>query len=301
MFLLTTSDVLQFIDLWVREASNIEDFLAGKTGDRSKLAVNHLTMVRDKKVFLCSEAIVKKLAEKAAEKDDAPFFHWCVTQARGNPSWLGWVMEAHVLRPVRRRMATAVVREEKKEQIVLTLYTTNGKDPDYRKEQEIDLHVDFVVEYEEKSSNLNFLPRDWIHQLKKGKIMWILPQKWNQGCYDVAWLRWVDKTDPTDAAKRLQRFELRLYQITLGSKHEVKLHLAVHLRRVVEDELKKTRGATPVHVEMAFILDEDCPFSGQSCWDKRTKMTSPMTRSSSGKVLDQEPDTFTVFRCDFKK
>lgn len=160
MIAFPTPKVIEDIETYIAKASDASSIVKGLRGDRSVLAVNHLTMRDDQsppQIFIASKYIARQLVERCDSS-------WIVAASQlpiawDNLSFDGWLFEAEFM--IRLRLGGGKIR----------LFES----------------LDGAVEWEVKHRHRFF---DLV-ELKNKQIEtndWLLPSRWNQGGYDAVCL-----------------------------------------------------------------------------------------------------------------
>eukprot|EP01124_Arcella_intermedia_P007446 TRINITY_DN14560_c0_g4_i3.p1 TRINITY_DN14560_c0_g4~~TRINITY_DN14560_c0_g4_i3.p1 ORF type:complete len:406 (+),score=106.18 TRINITY_DN14560_c0_g4_i3:669-1886(+) len=192
MFGCTQNELIEDIDQNIQKVSDMKNMSAALTGNKSKLAVNHLYMITaDNHQFFISEYVARLLAEKC---EKSFIIEACnSTLAKKNPTFDGWLFEADFLMQLR------LVNQNNEK---LTLI--NFQEPILTQ-----IHLDVKFRY-------FFLDvkdiKDYKNDLKEN--VWLIPNRWNQGCYD---------------AVQLTKNGVRVFQVTRAKSHSLKLQYIVQL------------------------------------------------------------------------
>ena len=278
MFQYTVERVKAVIGKLVQTTDNIEGLIGpgGQMRDMSSDAVNTLTMRLGKDVFVVSRYALHSLMDAVAEEKslEERFVDWAKKRARANPAWTGWIMEDHVLRPIRNKQK-------------ITLFMSNGSHWDLSAKQVVEFTE--AQELKEKLSVARLCEAQ-----QKDQPVFLVPEKWNQGCYDVAMLRFRGQNV----------WRLWLWQITRGVRHTLKCHLAAPLFRAVAAQIKGTLGMefTCSHVYVGWLIPKNKnDFDADGSWDDRTNHGGLIQRTQGRRLAgtDIYPAGHDVFKTDF--
>jgi hypothetical protein len=205
----------------IRRGSDLKSLLGGLNGDRSMLAVNHLLQYDiiddnpdDPLVFLISEFVIRVLSEKCTVE--------FLREALGcplsrNPSFDGWLFEFDFL---------IHVRHAQKSGTPLMLFDHQSSHTD----KWVDWNASRCITF--KKENASDIALVGVQDYEN---IWLLPEKWNQGCYD--------------AVQLLSNRKVRTVQVTRGSTHTIKFQYITSLFYALERV-----GFIVSSLEIAFVI-----------------------------------------------
>jgi len=229
----TPAKVVEDAMLHVNKGWDIKDLVAGLTGTRSNLAVNHLLQSIDKEesVFLVSEFVTRLLTEKCALE----FLKVAINcPLAKNPSFDGWIMEADFLLQIRL--------SEKQMRSISLLDFQNSKEAEFKVANWFAL---LCIPFTDVVEIASLVTTDSLLGTEKRHLIidntWLLPQRWNQGCYDAIQLLSSDKLNV-----------VRIIQVTRAGSHSLKFKYINTLLNSLD-----TAGFKITSVELVFILPSD--------------------------------------------
>jgi len=219
MFGFKETEVEADILKWINRTPNMNDIAQGLTGHNSPQAVNHLLGKDKDRVFILSRYIAFEISKRCA----ATFIiHASITpMVDTNPSFDGWIFQMDFFMQLR------LANESKQP---LTVYFDGGeelwqvprrvefKDPKNLFGKKYKKGAD---EYENK---YNIKEQDWL-----------IPTRWNQGCYDVVQL--LDKS-------------IRIVQVTRAKSHYLNL---TYVHKLIK-ALVNIRGITIEKIDFVVVV-----------------------------------------------
>jgi len=211
MFALTVSEVLNSVCEHISRLADLKHVMKAVGTKHKHHAVNHLLF--DDGTKLVSQYVTRLIAEKYSLQ--------FVSQARksalaSNPSFDGWIFEADFLIHVK-------LAEES--HVPLSMCDEQGNGVFWN-----------VAKIDSFDTIESWSPTE----LKNDS--WIIPQRWNQGCYD--------------AVHYVGDGVVRFIQVTRAHHHSLKLkHPVLFLKKLVE-----STNILITTVEMVFILDKEAMF-----------------------------------------
>jgi hypothetical protein len=245
MMNVSTDEIDKEIDGYLKECPNMDDLLSFALGPESPLAKTHLyfssrdnndntlySMVSARATILAVEQHgtngVKQLYKHAA--------------ALKNPSFLGWVVEADLFNRCRNGslvMEKKGQTEGQREEVVFDAGTPVEFDYDYL----LLLYTESEQEEYEKESSAAIAEEMKRLVPGQGKTQTCKPSAWNQGGYDVVFI----KTSDVDGCEK--NLAVRFGQVTKSDTHSLKLKFfAFFLKFLVR------AGYTIDSVELGFIV-----------------------------------------------
>jgi hypothetical protein len=205
--------------LQIRRCSDPKALIGGLNGDRSVMAINHLLLYDDceKSTFLISQFAIRILSEKCSVEFLRDALSCPLSR---NPSFDGWLFEFDFLIHLRHAqksntLLTLAHFESSKVKLDDSLWSAS-RCIDFAKEDASDICVN----------------------LANCENVWLIPQKWNQGCYD--------------AVQLLSNGTVRTVQVTRGSSHTIKFNFIT----LLFDSLKRN-GFKITSLELAFVVPHD--------------------------------------------
>jgi len=200
MFGYNEKSAMEDITQWLERCSDAK-IIQGLTGDRSDAAVNHL-LCRDKNGTVDIQS--RYIALYLSKKYEAHF----IAEARKhimsstNPSWDGWVFQMDFFYQL--RMALNHCRS-------FILYDKDNTKIEWK----VPRQVEYLIPDNLKGAKLKKKgPEQFANRYTIQPDDWLIPTKWNQGCYDAAQL--LDNA-------------LRIVQVTRAKTHSLKLRFVRHL------------------------------------------------------------------------
>jgi len=213
MFALSPSAVIEQVARSLEKLADLNSLFGGTQGSRNPNIVNHL-LQRDSEgnSFLVSEFVIRELAKKceSAFVKEATRFSTLLQ----NPSFDGWVFELDFLMQLRQAYALS------KDHEIVLFNERNGIEVKWL----VSNHVYFYSVDELKGSLIEEEGKPKVYENKKNLKSddWLIPQRWNQGCYDAVQIL----LDGTMA---------RFVQVTRGISHSLKLRYARELLKTLND------------------------------------------------------------------
>jgi len=213
MFALCPSKVINQVMVSLEKLVDSISLFIGTQGGRSSDAVNHLLQRDSKgKSFLVSEFVIRELAKKCepAFVREATRFSILLQ----NPSFDGWVFELDFLMQLRQASAPS------KDHEIVLFNEQNGIEVKWL----VPNYVHFYSVDELKGSLIKEEGKPEVYENKKNLKSedWLIPQRWNQGCYDAVQML----LDGTMA---------RFVQVTRGVSHSLKLRHVRELLKTLND------------------------------------------------------------------
>ena len=246
MFGMTENEVRTAADRWIGKAGDPHGLLSGTVADKAQQAVNHLLMKIGGNVFIVSEYVARALAARC----DMGFITEASRRATSlqNPAFDGWVFEMDFIVRVKTNTMQLSLEDNGEE-----TYDTSA-----------------VKTFWDPTDLKNVVSKDWL-----------LPERWNQGCYDAACLQ--DKC-------------LLVFQVTRCKKHDLKLRYVTSLRdalvelgNIIEDvricfvvPCGQEKPAYTITGRIAFYVDGElwlCDQNNSACVEHRW-----MTRAGHPKL-----------------
>jgi len=200
MFGMAEDEAEEDINSWISSCTDMRLITNGMQGNRSPTTVNHLlSRNREGKCWIISRYVALKLSTRceAAFVSEAS----SLSMTFANPSWNGWVFQIDFFLQLRmaetNRQGLVLQRQEGSE-----TWTVPNR-------------VEFRDPKDFQGNPVKADPNQESENKKGIKLNdWLIPTKWNQGCYD--------------AAQLLPENSLRIVQVTRAASHSLKLHF-VHL------------------------------------------------------------------------
>jgi len=240
MFGIDEADAETDIYRWIRKCGAIDKLVKGLEGSEATRAVNHLLSYRNVGQKVEISIISKFVAMELSKKFEGKFLAEAKSHSISfvNPSWNGWVFQIDFFMQLRRAF-------EKKEDLVL-----HGSQKKSRGSQSFEVNpnekttwkVPNQVEFKDaKDFQGATVVGDRTKEFENAKSIkdgdWLIPLRWNQGCYDVAQL-----SDTT----------LRIVQVTIAKSHSLKLRF---VRRLIDSLV--SIGFTFDTIEVVFVVPSE--------------------------------------------
>eukprot|EP01124_Arcella_intermedia_P017106 TRINITY_DN237_c0_g1_i1.p1 TRINITY_DN237_c0_g1~~TRINITY_DN237_c0_g1_i1.p1 ORF type:complete len:576 (+),score=89.48 TRINITY_DN237_c0_g1_i1:33-1730(+) len=215
MFYLNVEEAYTSAEQHLDKAANIQLLNSGLEGIRSVNAVNHLIMIDENgNVFPVSEHVARKIAEKCETSFITSAYNSIL--AKTNPTVDGWIFEADFL------MQLHFATRKSPPEICLFDFETNS---------EIAFKVRDCIPFKNISDIITYPLLDSV---------WLIPTRWNQGCYDVIQL--------------LPNKGVRFLQVTRAKSHDLKLKHIVLALESLELSIPFSNIQT---VEIGFVIPRD--------------------------------------------
>jgi len=209
MFGYSPAAVVADIKKQLDKVTDLKSLAAGFTGNRSSIAINHLFMTNSNgDSFLISEYVSRKLASHC----ETSFIHQArQSRLAHNPTFDGWILEADFLMQLRLAMqGDFSLANFQAPAGAVAKWTVSGTES---------FHTETSIEEFD------------IKRLSEN--VWLIPDKWNQPCYDAVQLTTVTimkkKTPSAKKTTPCKVHGVRVVQVTRASSHAVKLKYVVLL------------------------------------------------------------------------
>ena len=203
MFALNVTEVIEDAFSSLSKVTDMNLLLSGLQGSKSGTSVNHLLQQDlEGKTFIVSEYVLRQLVSKCETRfiREATSYSYQLH----NPSFDGWIFELDFLFQLRLV-----------EKGILTI--RNGQQDEI---WQVSRRIPFHKEDELKGKKIKEHGKPEVHENKMGLQPgdWLLPQRWNQGCYDAVQILPQSPNVPTNF-----HIGVRFVQVTRGESHSLKL------------------------------------------------------------------------------